>query len=76
MFTQIDPMEKLDSEVEDILMDIADEFVESVSNWTQISSTYIFLDFYVNFDLWIPQRCLFEIDLIISSILKKIWKFS
>lgn len=33
---QVDPSEKLDPEVEDILMDIADDFVESVSNQTEI----------------------------------------
>lgn len=39
-FGQIDPSEKLDPEVEDILMDIADEFVESVSNLTNILSLF------------------------------------
>lgn len=33
---QIDPSERLDPEVVDILMDIADDFVESVSEWTGI----------------------------------------
>ncbi|KAM7526074.1 hypothetical protein LguiA_015976 [Lonicera macranthoides] len=33
LVNQIDPMEKLDSEVEDILMDIADEFVESITTF-------------------------------------------
>ncbi|KAM0989967.1 hypothetical protein ACFX2I_008532 [Malus domestica] len=32
LVNQIDPSEKLDPEVEEILMDIADEFVDSVSN--------------------------------------------
>lgn len=36
LLVQVDPSEKLDPEVEDILMDIADEFVESVSNQTEI----------------------------------------
>lgn len=31
-FLQIDPSERLDPEVEDILVDLAEEFVESVSN--------------------------------------------
>lgn len=35
-FWQIDPSERLDPEVEDILVDIADEFVESVSSWDSI----------------------------------------
>lgn len=35
-FWQIDPSERLDPEVEDILVDIADEFVESVSGWDSI----------------------------------------
>lgn len=30
---KIDPSEKLDAEVEDILVDVAEEFVESVSNF-------------------------------------------
>lgn len=32
LLVQIDPSERLDSEVEDILVDLAEEFVESVSN--------------------------------------------
>jgi hypothetical protein len=31
IFQQIDPSEKLDPEVEDVLIDIAEDFVESVS---------------------------------------------
>lgn len=31
-FVQIDPSERLDPEVEDILVDLAEEFVESVSS--------------------------------------------
>ncbi|KAL6988389.1 hypothetical protein U1Q18_014140 [Sarracenia purpurea var. burkii] len=33
LVTQIDPSERLDPEVEDILMDIADEFVESITTF-------------------------------------------
>lgn len=39
---QIDPSEKLDPEVEDILMDIADDFVESVSDQTNILFSFSF----------------------------------
>lgn len=40
---QIDASEKLDPEVEDILMDIADDFVESVSNQTNVLFLFIYL---------------------------------
>lgn len=33
LFWQIDPSERLDPDVEDILVDIAEDFVESVSSW-------------------------------------------
>lgn len=33
LVTQIDPSERLDPEVEDILMDIADDFVESITSF-------------------------------------------
>jgi transcription initiation factor TFIID subunit 12 len=41
LVAQIDPNEKLDPEVEDVLMDIAEDFVESVSY-----STLCFRDFF------------------------------
>lgn len=33
LFWQIGPSERLDPDVEDILVDIAEDFVESVSSW-------------------------------------------
>ena len=42
IFVQIDPSEKLDPEVEDILVDIAEDFVDSVSYWTYIQKFIIY----------------------------------
>lgn len=41
---QIDPSEKLDSEVEDVLVEIAEDFVESVSSFAQMNMVYLLHD--------------------------------
>lgn len=45
---QIDPSEKLDSEVEDVLVEIAEDFVESVSSFAHMNMVYLLHRQYVH----------------------------
>lgn len=48
-YPQIDPSEKLDPEVEDILSDIAEDFVESVSSSHYIVFKYVLCEYHERF---------------------------
>lgn len=73
LLVQVDPSEKLDPEVEDILMDIADEFVESVCNQTEI---YYIISMFQTIGFLLLKNCSIGVIIIIFFLIVSIYDYN